>query len=118
MAVNPKTNMVYVTSNDSNTISVINGTSNTLVLGMTFNVNSPNLGDIYCNGKKVPTVYARYDIGTDLDCKAVTRTQNESITGFQAMDNFLWEIHDYFAGGIRFISWSGNIPQPNQTNHE
>jgi hypothetical protein len=116
IVVNPSTDMVYVTSRNSNTMSVINGTSNTLVLGMTFNTNLPNLGDIYCNGKKVSTNYIRYDIGTHLDCEAETKNQNESITGFKPLDNFLSQIHALFAGGTAFTSWSGDVPGLNQTN--
>jgi YVTN family beta-propeller protein len=57
--------LVYVANKGSGTVSVINGTTNNVVVGVNFNVQPTGSGDIDCNGKKFSTSeYARIDIGT------------------------------------------------------
>jgi YVTN family beta-propeller protein len=68
--VNPKTNTIYVADYNSGTISVINGSSDKVMGGVTFKVNPANSGNIICNDQRISKSYTRYDIGTLLICKA------------------------------------------------
>jgi YVTN family beta-propeller protein len=71
VAVDPDTNTIYVANTRSNTISIINGTTKNLVAGVTFNINPPNSGEIYCKGYSIQdNNYLKYDIGTQLTCEA------------------------------------------------
>lgn len=87
VAVNPGSNLVYVSNTLDDTVSVINGTTNKLDVGLNFNINSPSSGSISCENYKnantvLPVVwnripnndYLRYDYGTTLDCKADANT--------------------------------------------
>jgi DNA-binding beta-propeller fold protein YncE len=46
--------MVYVANCGSNTVSIIDGKTNDLVVGLIFNVNPVDSGQVVCNGKKIP----------------------------------------------------------------
>jgi YVTN family beta-propeller protein len=62
--------MIYVTNPGSNIISVIDGKTNSLIVGVNFNINPLGSGNIYCNGQKIETNYSKYNIGTELTCEA------------------------------------------------
>jgi len=84
IAVNPKTNIVYVTNEQYNSVSVINASSNNPLVGITFNADPINAGHIICNNKDVPNnVYIILD--TYSQCRAVHNT------------------------GFVFSSWSGRL---------
>lgn len=62
---------VYVANAGSDTISIINASTNKEQVGITFNIDPPNAGSMYCNGKKISgTYYVNYDNGTKLKCQA------------------------------------------------
>jgi YVTN family beta-propeller protein len=84
IAVNPKTNMVYVTNEQFNSVSVVNASSNNLIVGITFNADPTNAGHIICNTKEVPNnIYIILDVYSK--CRAVHNT------------------------GFVFSSWSGRL---------
>ena len=58
--------MVYVANDDSDTVSVIDGSSEKVAAGLIFNVNPANSGKIICNEKEYPTnTYLYVDAGTN-----------------------------------------------------
>lgn len=65
------TNMIYVTNTGSNTVSIIDGKTDSVVVKVGFNVNPPNSGDVECNGQQIlPNTYLFYRNGTNLVCTA------------------------------------------------
>jgi hypothetical protein len=71
IAANPNNDMVYVANSESNTVSVIEGKTNDLVVGATFNLNPIDSGQILCDDEKIPTnKYRRIKSG--FPCKAIT----------------------------------------------
>ncbi len=63
--------IVYVANSGNNTVSVIDGKTNTLVAPtstLTFNVDPPNAGDVYCLGNKVSNTIGKYGFGTPVIC--------------------------------------------------
>jgi YVTN family beta-propeller protein len=90
IAINPETNTVYVANYDSKTLSVINGSSNEMIVGVSFDINPPNAGYIECNDNKVSdNEHITYPIGTELKCKSISND------------------------GFRFTSWSSNLLSDN-----
>lgn len=85
IAVNSKTNMIYVTNSSSGTVSVINGTTKNVTADLRFSINPPNAASIICNNQKNTKNFTRYSIGSSVRCEA------RSNDGFQ------------------FSSWSGNF---------
>ena len=68
--------MIYVANRDSNTVSVIDGSINKVVAGVTFRISPPSSGHIKCNNKEFATnQYLRIVAGTQ--CKP------EANKGFQ-----------------------------------
>ena len=53
ISINPDTNRIYITNTVSNSISIIDGTTDSIVVRMFINVNPPNSGRVECNGLKV-----------------------------------------------------------------
>jgi YVTN family beta-propeller protein len=71
LAVDDITNMIYVTNTGSNTVSIINGNTDSLVVKVGFNINPLNSGNIECNGQLIlPNTYFMYRNGTNLTCTA------------------------------------------------
>jgi YVTN family beta-propeller protein len=71
VAVDDITNMIYVTNTGSDTVSIIDGNTDSLVVKVSFNVNPLNSGDIQCNGQLIPPdTYFLYRNGTNLTCTA------------------------------------------------
>jgi len=71
VGVDDITNMVYVTNTGSDTVSIIDGNTDSLVVKVGFSVNPPNSGNIQCNGQVVlPNTYFLYRNGTTLTCTA------------------------------------------------
>ena len=68
VAVNQETNMIYVANLNSRTISVINGSSDKVTVGVTFKANPSDSGNIICNNQRISENYTRYEIGTSLRC--------------------------------------------------
>jgi len=71
VVVDDITNMIYVTNTGSNTVSIINGSTDSVVVKVGFNVNPFNSGNIQCNGQPIlPNTYFMYRNGTNLTCTA------------------------------------------------
>jgi YVTN family beta-propeller protein len=71
VGVDDITNMIYVTNTGSNTVSIIDGKTDSVVIKVGFNVNPPNSGDIECNGQHIlPDTYILYRNSTNLICSA------------------------------------------------
>jgi YVTN family beta-propeller protein len=71
VAVNDISNMVYVTNTGSDTVSIIDGNIDRIVVKVSFNSNPPNSGDIQCNGQQIlPNTYFLYRNSTNLICTA------------------------------------------------
>jgi YVTN family beta-propeller protein len=71
VAVDDITNMVYVTNTGSNTVSIIDGSTDSVVVKVGFNINPPNSGNIQCNGQLIlPNTHFLYRNGTNLTCTA------------------------------------------------
>jgi YVTN family beta-propeller protein len=65
------TNMIYVTNTGSDTVSIIDGNTDSVVVKVGFNVIPLNSGDIQCNGQLIlPNTYFLYRNGTNLTCTA------------------------------------------------
>jgi YVTN family beta-propeller protein len=71
VAVNDISNMVYVTNTGADTVSIIDGNIDRIVVKVSFNTNPPNSGDIQCNGQQIlPNTYFLYRNSTNLICTA------------------------------------------------
>jgi YVTN family beta-propeller protein len=71
VAANPATNKIYVTNTASNTVSVIDGNKDAVLVKLNFNTNPPNAGEIVCNGvKNLGTNSNLYSKGELLQCVA------------------------------------------------
>lgn len=53
VAVDSISNMVYVTNTGSNTVSVIDGNKDAVIVRVAFNVNPTGVGNIECNGQQI-----------------------------------------------------------------
>ena len=53
VAVNSLSNMVYVTNTGSDTLSIIDGNRDAVIVRVAFNVNPPGVGDVQCNGHQI-----------------------------------------------------------------
>ena len=69
-AVNSATNKVYVTNTASNTVSVIDGNKDAVLVKLNFCTNPANAGEIVCNGvKSLDTNSTLYSKGVDTMCR-------------------------------------------------
>ena len=72
VAIDPIKNLIYVTHPLENSVKIINGATDSSVVGVVFDIDPPNSGDIDCiEGKIVEKHYARYSTEKDLECPAV-----------------------------------------------
>jgi YVTN family beta-propeller protein len=101
--VNPVTNMIYVANQDSNSLSIINGSSNQLVFGIAVSVIPSNEGDAYCNNNKILNNYALYDNGTSVICEVEI---NSTFSTIPIIGEWL---ESTTKGSLRFSSWHGLI---------
>jgi YVTN family beta-propeller protein len=113
---------IYVANSDSNTISILDGHTDRLLLGLNFYLNPSDEGNIYCDNlqsisddsqpqwQKMSLNYSLHPAGTEYQCKAEPKTQTELVNGFGIFGNILWELHKGIIGGYTFSSWSGDIP--------
>jgi YVTN family beta-propeller protein len=70
-AVNSATNKVYVTNTASNTVSVIDGNKDAVLVKLNFSTNPANAGEIVCNGvKSLGTNSTLYSKGELIQCVA------------------------------------------------
>jgi YVTN family beta-propeller protein len=86
VAVNSLSNMVYVTNTGSDTVSVIDGNKDTVIVRIAFNINPNGVGDIECNGQQI---LSNSSIVVNNDAR-ITCTANSS-------------------HGYKFGSWSGLV---------
>jgi YVTN family beta-propeller protein len=86
VAVNSLSNMVYVTNTGSDTVSVIDGNKDAVIVRIAFNVNPTGVGNIECNGQQI---LSNSSIVINNDAR-ITCTANSS-------------------HGYKFGSWSGLV---------
>jgi YVTN family beta-propeller protein len=86
VAVNSVSNMVYVTNTGSNTLSIIDGNKDAVIVRVAFNVNPPDVGNLQCNGQQL---LPNSSIVVN-SCERITCTANSS-------------------HGYKFSSWSGLV---------
>ena len=82
--VDPETNLLYLTNVFDNTVSIINGSSNTLLVGMRFGTEPLDSGYILCKNRTMPD-------------NQYIRIENSTRCVAQAFD------------GFTFSSWSGDL---------
>jgi YVTN family beta-propeller protein len=97
LAFNSNTNMLYVPNEASDTVSIIDGKTNSGLVGVTFEVTPKESGIIFCNGHKVDNIVF-YDDNIKLSC--IAKAKHWPFT--------YWSI----IPPIWFDSWSGNLPSP------
>ena len=69
IAVNPKTNKIYVANYGSHTVSIIDGELDKLLSKVSFNVNPPNSGRIICGKQEITTnIYNTFEF--NMHCNA------------------------------------------------
>ena len=80
MAFDPTDNLAYITNTASNTISVIDGDTDSVIDGgMTFDSTPPGAGNFECNGmKRLSGNSTLYNKGEVLQC----------VSHFQSVDTF------------------------------
>jgi YVTN family beta-propeller protein len=111
IAVNPNTNMIYVTNQDSKTVSVINGQTNRLSVSVKFSVNPEGSGYIVCDTQKVTNPYMFYDVNSAHRCSAVP--ENDFV--FTSWSNGTSKSSSNFTGPLNFkasdfgSSWTANF---------
>lgn len=111
IAVNPNTNMIYVTNQDSKTVSVINGQTNQLSVNAKFSVNPEGSGYIVCDTQKVANPYMFYDVNSAHRCSAVP--ENDFV--FTSWSNGKSKSSSNFTGPLNFKasdfggSWTANF---------
>ncbi|MGE5661073.1 MAG: InlB B-repeat-containing protein [Ignavibacteriales bacterium] len=72
IAFDPTDNLAYLTNTASNTISVIDGETDSVAVRMTFDATPPEAGDIECNGiKRLSGNSTLYNKGEVLQCAAI-----------------------------------------------
>jgi hypothetical protein len=71
LALNPRTNIIYVTNRDSNTVSVIDSSINKVIVpgNVSFDIVPSNSGHIKCDNKEYPTKQS-FRIAFNVQCKA------------------------------------------------
>ena len=85
ISINVNSGLVYLTNTDQNILSSINPTTNKLTAVLHNNINPSNSGTIECNEQIINNRYVRYDVGSQLKCRANPST------------------------GFEFSSWSGDL---------
>jgi YVTN family beta-propeller protein len=104
IAVNPNTNMVYVTNPENNTVSVIDGKTNNISVGIKFKIDPPNSGYINCNRPNIHNItsstYAMVGIRS-LTCEAKANSVFPSPFSYWSIFPPIW-----------FDSWSGDLVSP------
>lgn len=71
--VNPNMKIGYVSNGSSDIASIANGKTNSVEPStdtVILQINPLDSGDIYCNGKQIPSNYVKYYNGTQLKCEA------------------------------------------------
>jgi hypothetical protein len=108
VAVNPTTNLVYVSNQDSETISLIDGNTKGVLIGINFNINPINSGQLIFNDKKIVNAsYVRYNSGTAIECKAIPN--KDFVTGLWS-GNVIPDLKYSSSDTIRFkIDRFGNL---------
>lgn len=103
--------MIYVTNQDSKTVSVINGQTNQLSVNAKFSVNPEGSGYIVCDTQKVTTPYMFYDVNSAHRCSAVP--ENDFV--FTSWSNGKSKSSSNFTGPLNFKasdfggSWTANF---------
>jgi YVTN family beta-propeller protein len=98
IAINPNTNMIYVTNQGSKRVSVINGQTNHLSVSVKFSINPEGSGYIVCDTQKVTNPYMFYDVNSAHKCCAVS--ENDFV--FTSWSNGRSKSSSNFTGPINF----------------
>jgi YVTN family beta-propeller protein len=117
--------MIYVTNTGSNTVSVIDGSTNKMVVGVDFSIDPPNSGRIECINKNdkndtdtyTTDKYVRLSYGKELECTSYSNSDYRfnfwsgdlatTSTSPAPTGNILGSVVDWFKG--LFISKSPPI---------
>lgn len=129
MAVDPIKHIVYMVNTRSNTISMMDAKTNKFLVGIKFNTDPPDKGNIFCKNvqalpkssitdqwQEISSNYSMYSVGTQLVCKAESDTQTELLARFGLLGDFFWELYKAVIGGSVFHSWSGDVPLSQQSS--
>ena len=69
ITIDTDNNIIYTTNQISNSVYVLNGTSNNLLAGITFYINPIESGKLNCNGRDIENnEHKKYEVHTTLDC--------------------------------------------------
>jgi YVTN family beta-propeller protein len=105
IAVDSNRNMVYVTNPDNDTVSVIDGKTNSLSVGVNFKIDPPYSGYVNCNGISINSnTSMMLDLGS-LTCEAKANSVFPSPFSYWSVFPPIW-----------FDSWSGNLVSPDSVN--
>jgi len=107
IAIDQTSNLTYVSNTHSNKISIINSSSNELVVGVTIEIDPENLGEIVCDKREIRNnQYIRFAAGQKVRCEA----RAESI--FPPTNYGYWSLFP----PVLFDHWSGN-QNPRSSNN-
>ena len=95
IAVNPKTDLIYVVNRGSDRMFVVDGSTDKLIVGETFHITPTDLGFIKCFNNSNPGQYwfisdnkhVRFAFGMEVNCQAIAKGQMDA--GFQLLSNLL-----------------------------
>lgn len=108
IAIDPSSNLTYVSNTHSSKISVINSSSNELVVGVNIKIEPESLGQIVCDELEIRSnQYIRFAAGQRVRCEA----KAESI--FPPTSYGYWSLFP----PVLFDYWSGNQAPERSNNH-
>jgi YVTN family beta-propeller protein len=74
VAINELTNTVYVANHDSEAVSVLDGTTDDLTLGITFRINPPGSGYIDCKTQRISTdIHIKFPVDAKITCNVYAK---------------------------------------------
>jgi YVTN family beta-propeller protein len=108
IAIDQTSNLTYVSNTHSNKISIINSSSNDLVVGVTIKIEPEDLGGIVCDGHELRNdQYVRFAAGQKVKCEAIAESM------FPPTNYGYWSVFP----PILFDYWSGNQNPDRSNNH-
>jgi YVTN family beta-propeller protein len=74
VAINEQTNTVYVANYDSEAVSVVDGTTDDLTLGITFRINPPESGYIDCKTQRISSdIHIKFPVDAKITCSVYAK---------------------------------------------
>jgi YVTN family beta-propeller protein len=112
IAVNPKTDLIYVVNRGSDRMFVIDGSTDKLIVGETFHITPTDFGFIKCVNNQNNTQswiisdneHIHFPFGMEVNCQAIAKGQMDA--GFEPLSSLLYQAHNLLFGGIKFNEWS------------